>query len=1537
MNKLYYDSSRGSSKKLTSCAQLLSKRLSFLAMMIVFLTSIGNYSAQTVNQYTFAASTGTFTPLVGGTNVAAVQADDAVSTAIALPFTFNYGGVNYTSLIASSNGFLSFNPTSTNSAANNLSTNTTSRPLVAPLWDDLNGAGTGTASYLTTGAPGSQVFTFEWLNWKWNWGATAAVISFQVKLYEGTNVVEFIYQQEAAAINGTGSASIGLAGSATGVYLSLNNSTGTPVASNSVNTTNIATKPATGQIYTFTPPPACTGTPTAGTVNAPSNACSGQNFTTSLTGATSGVSGLTYQWQSSADNITFTNIGGATNATLTTANQTAATYYQCIVTCTNSSSSSTTPAVLVGMNSFLNCYLSSGATSTADEDILNVTLGTLNNSSVCTSTGYSDFTSTVPAPNLVLGSSVPFSVNFGTCGGNFDNIGKIWIDFNQNGSFLDAGELVFTSPMVNGAHIETGSITIPLTANIGNTRMRVIQNETTNTAFGPSGTYSWGETEDYLVNIACPTLTSPTGTNEAICSGATANLTASTTNGSINWYDALTGGNLLATTNSYTTPVLTATTTYYAETVFTGCPSPTRTAIIANVSPVAVTIATQATTCNGTADGTFTITSVQCGTAPFEYNIDANGYVATIPTDLTSGTHTLMIKDVNGLESPIITLDILAPSAPVNANAYNTNIYSADVTWTPQGTETEWTVIYGPAGFDPSTSGTTIVATNDSINIPNLTANTDYEFYVAANCAMIGDYAGPIAFSTDGSFYTWDGNCGPGYQDISTTGTPLNTTDDSEFGMVFPFPFVYQGITLNDITIGNNGGIIFGTQTGNVDYSISGTSPNTNAIFPFIQDLATPANSSGNLYTEVVGIAPNRKFIVQWHNIMSWPTTPSTASFQVVFEETSNEIYFLYDDVDFGNSADDNGADAEIGVKGATNINVSMNSTSYLSNNSCIHFYDSYCPNPTNLTSMIYQEEIQLDWTAGLYNETNWTLIYGPTGFDPATSGTTLSLTTSDATIPGLTQLTDYDFYIYSECQADNLTSPGLKVTLQTLPWCNNPTSLAGSTTGLDMDSVNVSWSWTAVSGAVNGLTGFNVQYGPTGFLPGNGTIVAANGVNFADTITDQAFMAGSLYQGYVQAVCGTDSSNFVGPFDFIMPLSNDTVCGAEMLQVDGTVYNFDNTGATVSTGEGTIAPPTTDYEQNDGWGDGVIYNSVWFKFIAPASGNMRIDMTNVSADVKAAVYGVTTCNTFNSTNFDFISGNENFGPSNFTSCGLIPGNEYYLLVSGIDSWWSGTYEGLYSIKMTPINLNAGTPTSVINACLKDTVNLFTTITGQQPNGTWSWVTPTAGLTDSLFNTNGSASQIFDFEYRLTDGCAYDTVIGQVRVYPASSAGMDGQIDVCRNQPVNLLSGLSGNIDLGGSWINPSNQTLASGQINASNIPGQFNYQYITGNGICPNDTAEVLVNVLSNCNYLDLEELVFENLTIYPNPTNGLVNIANSNAADIFNLEVTDLGGRVILSKEAAINGANNQIDLSGNETGIYLIKVFNANAEKVYRIVLQ
>ncbi len=55
--------------------------------------------------------------------------------------------------------------------------------------------------------------------------------------------------------------------------------------------------------------------------------------------------------------------------------------------------------------------------------------------------------------------------------------------------------------------------------------------------------------------------------------GASATLTASACNGTVNWYDAATGGNLLGTGTSFTTPNLSSTQPYYAYCTTTACKS----------------------------------------------------------------------------------------------------------------------------------------------------------------------------------------------------------------------------------------------------------------------------------------------------------------------------------------------------------------------------------------------------------------------------------------------------------------------------------------------------------------------------------------------------------------------------------------------------------------------------------------------------------------------------------------------------------------------------------------------------------------------------------------------------------------------------------------------------------------------------------------------------------------------------------------------------------------------------------------------------
>lgn len=125
------------------------------------------------------------------------------------------------------------------------------------------------------------------------------------------------------------------------------------------------------------------------------------------------------------------------------------------------------------------------------------TIGTAGPLSVAGS--YSDFTAFGPY-NLVPGSIYTFSLSSNTSGTAYFNGVACYLDLNRNGVFTDAGELVYTSPVtISGPHTESTTFTIPLSASLGTTRMRVAANEGLITS--PTQVFTWGEYEEYTINI----------------------------------------------------------------------------------------------------------------------------------------------------------------------------------------------------------------------------------------------------------------------------------------------------------------------------------------------------------------------------------------------------------------------------------------------------------------------------------------------------------------------------------------------------------------------------------------------------------------------------------------------------------------------------------------------------------------------------------------------------------------------------------------------------------------------------------------------------------------------------------------------------------------------------------------------------------------------------------------------------------------------------------------------------------------------------
>ncbi|PZR23329.1 MAG: hypothetical protein DI539_03500 [Flavobacterium psychrophilum] len=340
---------------------------------------------------------------------------------------------------------------------------------------------------------------------------------------------------------------------------------------------------------------ACNGTPPAAVTKSSSGlACNTESFTLSFTPGTTS-SGITHQWQSSTDGITYTDIAGATSQTYT-ATQTATKWYRANITCTASAATTTTTPIRV-VNNGTNCYCKDIEFAYGVEPITQVTFAGINNTSSASLNDddqfLQDFTG-LAAGNVIKGQSYPITLK-GNTGGSFTNSFKAYIDFNHNGSLSDPGEgfelgYIEASNGTDGAQL-VANIAIPSSALTGITLMRIVKHyvyddmelpEYLPTSCGADENTGYGQAEDYLLDIQpCPVLPPTADASQSFCAGATLSSIV-VTGTTVKWYAAETGGSALAGN----LPLVSGT-TYYATST-SACESSARTAVTVTINnPVA--------------------------------------------------------------------------------------------------------------------------------------------------------------------------------------------------------------------------------------------------------------------------------------------------------------------------------------------------------------------------------------------------------------------------------------------------------------------------------------------------------------------------------------------------------------------------------------------------------------------------------------------------------------------------------------------------------------------------------------------------------------------------------------------------------------------------------------------------------------------------------------------------------------------------------------------------------------------------------------
>ncbi len=180
--------------------------------------------------------------------------------------------------------------------------------------------------------------------------------------------------------------------------------------------------------------------------------------------------------------------------------------------------------------------------------------------------------------------------------------------------------------------------------------------------------------------ITIPKITS--STPNTICGSGSLILNATATDGAVDWYNTPTGGTALFTGNSFTTPNLTTSTSYYVDASNGSCPNGLRTEIIATINPLPnlPQIATASTSpvsycLNATAIPLAAIADINCSLN--WYTVSTGGIASSsspTPITNTATSTTYYVSQTNTLtncEGPRAAIVVTVNPLPIAPNVSN--------------------------------------------------------------------------------------------------------------------------------------------------------------------------------------------------------------------------------------------------------------------------------------------------------------------------------------------------------------------------------------------------------------------------------------------------------------------------------------------------------------------------------------------------------------------------------------------------------------------------------------------------------------------------------------------------------------------------------------------------------------------------------------------------------------------------------------------------------------------------------------------------
>ncbi|MEZ4799909.1 MAG: GEVED domain-containing protein, partial [Flavobacteriales bacterium] len=353
-----------------------------------------------------------------------------------------------------------------------------------------------------------------------------------------------------------------------------------------------------------------------------------------------------------------------------------------------------------------------------------------------------------------------------------------------------------------------------------------------------------------------------------------------------------------------------------------------------------------------------------------------------------SGSCNMGVDDVTITEPP-------ACAAP-SALAATPTTSGASFSWTENGTATVWNVEYGTPGFTPGTGaevGAETATTNNPVSsTTTLSANTNYQFYVQADCG--------------GAQSVWSG----------------------------PFNF-YTGYCIPTIT--NSGDEISSFSTTGGFTNITNPSSGTNAYYDYTGQVVSAAESGTiNFSASYVGGSAGWSIWVDWNN-------------DLIFDNVTERVYNAATTASsatgsFSVPAATPNGNYRMRLRAAWNLTSppSCGNTSY---GQTEDYTLSVIAAPTCLppsaptVANVSLDGFDVNWTAG-GSESMWNIEYGAVGFTPGVDGIpvggimSLPYTVSNT----LSSNTNYEYYVQADCGGGDLSLWVGPIAFTTPPACGD-------------------------------------------------------------------------------------------------------------------------------------------------------------------------------------------------------------------------------------------------------------------------------------------------------------------------------------------------------------------------------------------------------------------------------------------------------------------------------------------------------------------